>query len=359
MNNTSIIPGNIWLDTEGKCIQAHGGSVFYKDDLYYWYGENKEKTLKGKSVWHWGVRCYVSKDLYNWEDKGLIIPPNLADPTSPLYPATVMDRPHILYNEATRKYICWLKIMESNGRRQSMTVLTADDFFGSYTLIKKGYRPLGMDAGDFDLEIDPVSKKGYFFFEKVHTELICAELTDDYTSVTGTFSKHFPHPRPPSVREAPVHFMYRGKHYIFTSGTTGYFPNPSQIAIADDWHGPYTVLGDPHPTDRSGTSFGSQISDVLKIPGKKDLYIAIADRWLPNFPQKRFMSRMVAGLFDVLFRMVPSDASENPSKESSNKNSRMPNFNTAFANYVWLPIRFKDEMPIIVWKDEWRLEDFE
>ena len=69
--NDSIRPGEVWKDTDGNPIQAHGFSVFYneKDGLYYWYGENKEKTKGGpfNKVWHWGVRCYTSKDLYNWE----------------------------------------------------------------------------------------------------------------------------------------------------------------------------------------------------------------------------------------------------------------------------------------------------
>ena len=35
-------PGRLWLDTEGKPIQAHGGSVIMVGDTCYWYGENKE-----------------------------------------------------------------------------------------------------------------------------------------------------------------------------------------------------------------------------------------------------------------------------------------------------------------------------
>ena len=78
----SIRPGQEWLDTNGNHIQAHGGSVMYIDGTYYWYGENKEKTDGQNGIWHWGVRCYTSKDLYNWEDQGLIIPPEPEDPTS-------------------------------------------------------------------------------------------------------------------------------------------------------------------------------------------------------------------------------------------------------------------------------------
>ena len=55
----------------------------YIDGTYYWYGENKEKTTGKDEIWHWGVRCYTSKDLYNWEDRGLIIPPERRIPALP------------------------------------------------------------------------------------------------------------------------------------------------------------------------------------------------------------------------------------------------------------------------------------
>ena len=101
--NNSIKPGQVWLDTEGKRIQAHGGSVICVEDTFYWYGENKENTTGQDKTWHWGVRCYSSKDLYNWKDEGIIIPPNLEDETSPLHPTSMMDRPHIVYNKMTQK----------------------------------------------------------------------------------------------------------------------------------------------------------------------------------------------------------------------------------------------------------------
>ena len=108
--NHSMKPGQPLYDTEGKRVQAHGGSIFYEEstETYYFYGENKEFTTDGSDVWTWGVRAYASKDLYNWEDKGLIIEPVEDDSTSSLNPRTAMlDRPHIIYNEATKKYVCW------------------------------------------------------------------------------------------------------------------------------------------------------------------------------------------------------------------------------------------------------------
>ena len=340
-------PGQAWLDTEGKRIQAHGGSLIFWENTYYWYGENKEKTDGVNGIWHWGVRCYSSKDLYNWKDEGIIIPPEPDDPNSSLHPSACMDRPHIIYNRMTKKFVCWLKIMNRD-QTQSETVLTADNLLGPYTKVCEGLRPLGMSAGDFDLAVAE-DGKAYYYFERVHSETICADLTDDYTNVTGFYSTHFPRKHPPYVREATAHFIRDGKHYLLTSGTTSYMPNPSEIAISDTWHGPYRVLGNPHVDDPSNTSFHSQISSVFKVPGKKDLYIACADRWLPEAMDMEY--RDYEQMFNAIFE--PDKYSYDFSKAIK------PVENTSIADYVWLPLRFEGEMVYIDWKDEWKLSDYE
>jgi Glycosyl hydrolases family 43 len=359
---TSIRPGQTWLDTDGNRIQAHGGSILFEDGVFTWYGENKEKTTPGSGNWHWGVRAYSSTDLYNWEDRGLIIPPVLDDPESPLHPAQKMDRPHILFNEKTEKYVCWLKVMgQGSHDTQRSTVLAADNLLGPYEIVRAGLEPLGMSAGDFDLVVDPDTKQAYYYFEKVHTDLICAELTDDYTDVSGEYSSHFPHPGPPFTREAPAHFRRNGVHYLMTSGSTGYFPNFTEVASAPDYHGPWTVLADAHPTDPSRTSFRSQISCIFKHPQKEDLYIAMADRWLPELPEN------MPNVYEITAAMaqagaLPTDAagSEVPAASDQQRGAMMAGLgeNTAIADYVWLPIRFDGNVPTIEWRDEWRIEDF-
>ena len=353
----AFYPGQVWLDTEGKRIQAHGGSVIYIDNTYYWYGENKEKTDGKNGIWHWGVRCYSSKDLYNWKDEGLIIPPEQDDPDSSLHPSACMDRPHILYNQQTKKYVCWLKIMNKDGT-QSETILTADHILGPYEKILEGLRPLGMNAGDFDLAAAP-DGKAYYYFERVHTETICADLTEDYTDVTGYYSTHFPRISPPYVREGIAHFMRKGKHYLLSSGTTGYLPNPSEIAVGDSWHGPYQVLGDPHMEDPSHTSFHSQISCVLKVPGKKDLYIACADRWLPKRTYLNYQD--YADNFEAIFNPESGKVPDWSVVERKDKEHGIQAGaeNTDIADYVWLPIIFENDRPVIRWRDSWKLEEFE
>lgn len=346
---TSIRPGQVWLDTEGKRIQAHGGSIFYENGKYYWYGENKEKTDGKNGVWHWGVRMYESRDLYNWKDLGLIIPPEPDKPESPLHPTACMDRPHIIYNAATKKYVCWLKIMEKDGSQRS-TVLTAGALTGPYTMVRTGLKPLNMSAGDFDLVVAP-DGKAYYYFERVHSETICADLTADYTDVTGYYSTHFPRPYPPYVREATAHFLRRGKHYLITSGTTGYLPNPSEVAMGPSWHGPFEVLGDPCPDDKSQTTYHAQISSVFKVPGKKDLYIACGDRWAPGEMNLQYQDYKQN--FEAIFNPEADQSCLKPTGHSDQA------LNTSLADYVWLPFRFDGDMAYLDWKDEWRIEEYE
>ena len=367
MRYNSICPGKPLLDTNGKRVQAHGGSIFYEGGIYYFYGENKEYTTYGSDIWTWGVRAYASTDLYNWEDKGLIIEPDEADPTSPLNPRTAkLDRPHIIYNERTKKFVCWVKVMRSDGS-QTMTVLTADSFLGKYEIVTRDLRPLGMFSGDFDLAVAE-DGKAYIYFERVHSETICADLTEDYTNVTGYYSTHFPRPYPPYVREATAHFIRNGKHYLVTSGTTSYLPNPSEVAVADTWHGPYTVIGDPHPQDESRTSFHSQISSVFKVPGKKELYIALADRWAPDcmdipygFYEQVYVYYCTGRAADIPQLMKQYDITPEMMARTDDEKR-----DTSIAEYVWLPLQFVDpdvEYPngriIINWLDEWRIEDYE
>lgn len=348
-------PGKIWLDTEGKRIQAHGGSVFYENDTFYWYGENKERTRPGNGILQWGVRCYSSKDLYNWRDEGLIIRPDKQNAGSVLHPSSKAERPHILYCERTKKYVCWLKVME--GARQQAAILISDRLLGPYTLVKDHYSPAGMDMGDFDLAKAP-DGKAYCYFERPHTELICAELAEDYLGTAGTYTVHFPRRTPPYTREAPAYLGRKNRHYLLTSGTTGYHPNPSESAVADGFHGPWKTLGNLHPEDLSLTSFGSQISSVFRHPKKKDLYIAVADRWMPGLrelDEEKYDSGQ--RYRETAFNFVCSFSGD-PDMQAKAKWT-VPAPDTSEAGYVWLPIIFDGERPVISWQDEWRTEDWE
>lgn len=351
----AIYPGQEWLDNNGNRIQAHGGSIFYENDTFYWYGENKEKTAPGNGILQWGVRCYSSKDMYHWKDEGLLIEPDTENKDSLLHPSSKAERPHILYNEKTKKYVCWIKVIRDS--EQVALVLQADSFFGPYEIIRNGYKPLGMCMGDFDLAKD-VDGKAYLIFEKVHTDLICAQLTEEYTDVTGEYAVIAAHEQPPYVREAPAHFMYQGKHYVFTSGTTGYHPNPSESAVADTFLGKWNVLGDAHPEDASRTSYNSQITSVFKHPRKKNLYIALADRWMPYLRDLDPEGFDCGKTYEAIKNNFIWSFSEDLELKKRAKWT-VPAPNTSLADYVWLPVTFENGVPTLRWRDKWSIEEYE
>lgn len=69
---SSFLTGEEWHDENGTFIQAHGGNVQWYSEYdcfndgykgcWIWYGEDKTEQQ--------GVHCYISKDLYNWYNKG-------------------------------------------------------------------------------------------------------------------------------------------------------------------------------------------------------------------------------------------------------------------------------------------------
>lgn len=358
MTYSSIRPGKLWLDTSGKPIQAHGLTVRYDEARgeYLWLGENKEKTVGGRknTVWTWGVRLYVSKDFYNWEDRGLIIPPEPNDLASPLHPTYNLDRPHIIYCPATGKHVAWLKVMAGEVS-QFMVIMQADALEGPYEMVNPCYQPLDMNAGDFYLHMDSETGKAYIFFERPHFELVCATLTDDFCACSREYSTHYAGRRPPFTREAPVFFERRGKKYLMTSGTSGYYPNQSCVCVFDDYHGEWADLGDPCVGDRSNTTFNSQVSDVLRIPGT-ELYVACADRWMPQ-PWVPLMSRQILAGMERHFKdYAPSKDPVGPAKLPGVLQTHTEN--TSVSRYVFLPIEWEGDVPRLRWHKEWRIEEF-
>jgi hypothetical protein len=61
-------------------------------------------------------------------------------------------------------------------------------------------------------------------------------------------------------------------------------------------------------------TFGGQSTFIIPVQGKKNAFIAMFDVWKPNNP---FESR-----------------------------------------YIWLPIKFENDIPVIEWQDEWNLSIF-
>ena len=143
---TSIQNGEPLLDNNGEHVQAHGGGFLtveagttvnadgekVAERTYYWVGEDKE----GNSASNNPVHLYRSTDLMNWEDRGLIITSDTLDEDGhkPLV-SYKLERPKLLYNENTKKYVLWGHYEFLAGYAASeVLVATADNIEGPYTI---------------------------------------------------------------------------------------------------------------------------------------------------------------------------------------------------------------------------------
>ena len=146
--NSTILNGEPFYDTNGNAIQAHGGGFLKVEDTYYWVGEDKSNNSAIGNP----VHLYSSNDLVNWKDEGLILTPQskTADGRQPLNHCK-LERPKLVYNEKTKKYVLWVHYETAVSYTASeLIVATADNVKGPYTITDKlHFRP---GAGDNDPE---------------------------------------------------------------------------------------------------------------------------------------------------------------------------------------------------------------
>ena len=134
---TQFVNNELWPDDKGVHINAHGGGVLYHGGAYYWFGEHKVAGDAGNKA-QVGVHCYRSTDLYNWADAGIALPVS-ADPASDIVQGSIIDRPKVIYNAATKKFVMWFHL-EMKGRGYSAAraaVAVADQPAGPYTYLQK------------------------------------------------------------------------------------------------------------------------------------------------------------------------------------------------------------------------------
>lgn len=143
--------------------------------------------------------------------------------------------------------------------------------------------------------------------------LQAARLTRDLASHDGAYWR-LP---PGGANEAPAIFRARGRYYMITSGLTGWAPNPARSFVADRVEGPWTVLGNPvrGTPEQVATTFGGQGTFVLPLSDKDGVerFVFMADIWRPKNP--------IDG------------------------------------RYLWLPIEWEGEKPVLRWRETWSLAD--
>ncbi len=252
-------PGEVWRDTCGNPIQAHGGGILYQQSTYYWFGENKSgQTLPGVlqdlyRVDVIGINCYSSHDLVHWKNEGIVLPAEPHDLSSDLHPSRVVERPKVLFNPRTRQYVMWFHVDTPDYGTARAGVAVSDRPTGPYRYLGS-LQPNGLDCRDCTVFQDD-NGQAYLIFATGWNQAVQIVLLDDeYLHPTPTQARLFEGRR----REAPAMFKHAGRYYLITSGCTGWDPNPAEYAIASAALGPWKVIGDPCAGNGSETTFGAQ-----------------------------------------------------------------------------------------------------
>lgn len=75
------------------------------------------------------VNCYSSKDLVTWtfENKLLSV-----QSSGDLGPDRILERPHVMFNEITKKYVMWMHIDSIDYKEAKAGVAIADTVCGDY-----------------------------------------------------------------------------------------------------------------------------------------------------------------------------------------------------------------------------------
>jgi hypothetical protein len=307
-------PGEVWKDTEGNIINAHGGGFLFQNGKYYWFGEIKkgETWLVPGQNWECfrvvagGISCYSSENLVDWKFEAVALAPDTRDSASDIHTSKVLERPKVIYNEKTKKYVMWLHIDSQDYSYARAGVAVSDKPEGPYTYLGS-IRPNNEMSRDMTLFRDDDGKAYHIFSSENNATMHISLLTEDYLKPTGTEKRIFIN----KSREAPAMFRHNSKYYLITSACTGWAPNAAMIASADTILGEWKELYNPCKGPGSDSTFLSQSTYVLPVEGKPDNFIFVADRW----------------------------------NKANLEDSR----------YVWLPLVFSNDSAVIEWKDEWKL----
>lgn len=316
---THFTPGQIWLDTDGNPINAHGGGVLFHEGLWYWYGEHKIPGRSEAQKADGGIHAYQSKDLMNWKDLGVVLAVDEEDAGSPIAAGVILERVKVVWAPRQRLFIAYFKLYEKEMGYEVawLGVATATNPAGPFIYAGRSLSA-GSDKGSGDFAMVFEGGDLYHLAVRKPDKAFC--ITGMDASCQMATDRVVSLPSIPHHTEAPALFRRKGKVYMLGSGSTGWNPNAARSFVAETVHGPWTDLGNPcrgvNPQNGLGPdkTFGGQVSFVVEVPDRPDTFIAMFDVWKPDHP--------VDG------------------------------------TYLWLPIGFEGDRPVVEWRDRWHLDSW-
>ncbi|CZR66580.1 probable glycosyl hydrolase family 43 protein [Phialocephala subalpina] len=255
-----IIPGaTITTAGTNQHMQAHGGGIVESGGLYYLIGENK---LNGSAFQ--SINCYSSPDLVSWTFVNELL---TLQASGDLGPDRVVERPHVLYNDNTGKWVLWMHIDSSSYGEARAGVATASSICGTYTYLGAS-QPLGFQSRDLNVFKD-TDGTGYLLTEDRANGLRIDKLSADYLNVTTAtylYAEDY---------EAPAIYKSGSTYFMFASHESGWSPNDNIYCTATSLSGPWSAWT-TFATVGSNT-FSSQTAAVVNIGG---VVMYMGDRWV-------------------------------------------------------------------------------
>lgn len=320
--------GELWPDTKGNHINAHGGNIIKYGKKYYWYGEHRPDRGGTTEA---GISVYSSKDLIKWTNEGIALAVS-ETPGHDIERGCIMERPKVVYNKKTKKFVM-LFHLELKGRGYEaarVAFASSDKPTGPFTFIRslrtnpniwpfdmndnaiaaakqtnaddwkdwwtpewrketeKGmylWRDMagGQMSRDMTIYIDDDGKAYHITSSQENLTLLVNELTEDFLDFTGKYNMI----APGGQNEAPTIIKHDGKYWLICSGCTGWAPNEARMFSANSIWGPWTQHPSPF-TDANGKgykdfgakkTFGAQGTYIMEMYGKP---VFMADIWNPK-----------------------------------------------------------------------------
>ncbi|KAF2434421.1 galactan 1,3-beta-galactosidase [Tothia fuscella] len=259
VSSLEIVSGATWTATNtGKHVQSHGAGIINVDNVFYMIGEDKSDGPRNV------VNCYSSSNLVEWNLEGAPLRMQGGD----LGPGRVVERPKVIYNKSTRKYVMYMHIDSGDYKEAKVGVATCDSVCGIYTY-HKSFQPMGKQSRDMGLYQDD-DGTAYLLSEDRQNGLHIFKLAKDYLSVSSMVYTW------PEKFEAPAILKKDGTYFMFASRLSGWDANDNIYSTASSLYGPWTLWQLFAP--QGSKTFTSQTTYILTVG--RDTAIYAGDRWV-------------------------------------------------------------------------------
>lgn len=263
--------GAMWKDSDGKDVQAHAAGFVQLNDRYYMIGEDRTQQ------WNPDVNMYSSKDLVNWRFERKIIENGVTHPD--LGTSRMIERPKILYNAKTGRFVVWCHWEAGNYGASEAGVFYSDTINAPYKF-HSGSRPMGIKSRDCNVYVDDNGTAYFISTTSENTNLGLFRLSDDYLTPvehTSLFNGQ--------RREAPAIVKHEGRYYMLSSACSGWDPNTCKLSYTDNLTSGWSGLSDVG----NKIAYDTQAASILKVEGSKaTTYLYVGDRWQdPGLPESK------------------------------------------------------------------------